>query len=199
MVYGLGRSVIRCLMEMFLTMRYTIVDLEATCWETNSSLPRMEIIEIGAVQLETAAGPVSRAFARFVQPVAEPHLSPFCIQLTGIQQEDVDKADPFSLVFWEFLDWIRDDLFMLCSWGAYDLHQFRVDCQRHGIPFPVSFERHINLKKEFARLHGTKPMGMPGALRHLKLPLEGRHHRAIDDVRNIAEIARRILPNIDPA
>jgi inhibitor of KinA sporulation pathway (predicted exonuclease) len=32
-------------------MRYIVVDLEATCWDGVRGSPKMEIIEIGAVQL----------------------------------------------------------------------------------------------------------------------------------------------------
>lgn len=177
-------------------MRYIIVDLEATCWQTGSSPSRMEIIEIGAVRLDAPAGPPVAEFNAFVCPIVEPQLSVFCLQLTGIQQMDVDTADPFPYVLEYFLDWIGDDPFTLCSWGAYDLNQFRIDCARHKVPFPATFERHLNLKQEFARLHSRKPMGMAGALRHLGLPLEGQHHRGIDDARNIARIAQLILPQI---
>jgi inhibitor of KinA sporulation pathway (predicted exonuclease) len=177
-------------------MRYILVDLEATCWEKGTNRQRMEIIEIGAVQLDTATGPLSREFSRFVRPVAEPQLSPFCVQLTGIQQADVDSADPFSMVFDEFVAWIGEAEFMLCSWGAYDLNQLRIDCLRHGRKLPDSFERHLNLKKTFSHLKGTKPLGMQAALRVLGLPLVGQHHRAIDDVRNIAQIALQILPGL---
>jgi inhibitor of KinA sporulation pathway (predicted exonuclease) len=36
-------------------------------------------------------------------------------------------------------------------------------------------------------------MGMADALRALGLSLDGEHHRALDDARNIAAIARTIL------
>ena len=175
-------------------MNYVIVDLEATCWEKGTRPQRMEIIEIGAVLLKSAAGSAVDEFSAFVRPVAERQLSEFCIQLTTIRQQDVDQADPFSVVFWDFLDWIGQEPFYLCSWGAYDLGQFRVDCDRHNIPFPDSFENHINLKKLFAQQHNTKPMGMAQALVHAGISLEGTHHRGIDDARNIAKLAQIILP-----
>lgn len=178
-------------------MRYVIVDLEATCWEKGNDPDRMEIIEIGAVWLESASGPVRKEFASFVKPVATPQLSKFCTQLTSIRQEDVDSAEPFWEVFPRFLAWIGDEPFRLCSWGAYDLKQFRKDCERHKFPLPVSFENHINLKQEFARLKGVKPMGMKGALALMEIPLEGTHHRGIDDARNIGKIAQIILPKIE--
>ena len=178
-------------------MRYVIVDLEATCWERGTSPARMEIIEIGAVVLAAAAGPAVSEFARFVRPVQEPVLSEFCIQLTGIRQSDVEGAETFPDAFAAFVEWIGDEPFILCSWGAYDLGQLRVDCNRHRIPLPATFERHLNLKKIFADLHGIKPCGMAAALRRLDLTLEGQHHRGIDDARNIARIATAVLPRIE--
>jgi 3'-5' exoribonuclease 1 len=178
-------------------MRYVIVDLEATCWERGSSPARMEIIEIGAVLLETSSGPASREFARFVKPVVEPVLSDYCTRLTSIRQEDVADAEDFPTVFPRFLEWIGSEPFTLCSWGAYDLNQFRTDCLHHHLPFPPTFEHHINLKKEFARWKGIKPCGMKAALALVQIPLQGRHHRGIDDARNIARIARSLLPILE--
>ncbi len=178
-------------------MRYVVVDLEATCWEEGADRARMETIEIGAVMLQTATGPAAGEFARFVKPVVEPILSGFCKRLTSITQEQVDAADIFRLVFPEFVYWIGAEDFALCSWGAYDLKQFRSDCLRHQIEFPPSFENHINLKNEFARTFKVRRCGMAKALRHAKIALEGTHHRGIDDARNIAKLAQLVLPRLE--
>lgn len=178
-------------------MRYVIVDLEATCWEKGTSPSRQEVIEIGAVLLPSSHESPSSEFARFVRPSAEPVLSAFCTQLTSIEQHHVDGADDFSIVFSAFLAWIGPQPFILCSWGAYDLNQLRIDCERHHLPFPAALDRHINLKKAFADWKGIKPCGMKAALGILGLPLEGQHHRAIDDARNIARIAHQLLPQLE--
>ena len=178
-------------------MRYVIVDLEATCWESRKSIEQMEIIEIGAVILKSSQGPIVGEFNAFVKPVIDSVLSEFCLRLTSICQQDVDEADDFKTVFPRFIDWIGAQPFILCSWGAYDLKQFRADCERHKIPLPDSFLQHINLKQEFADLKGIKPCGMAKALKILGIKLEGTHHRAIDDVRNIAKIAVTILPIVE--
>ncbi len=157
----------------------------------------MEIIEIGAVALATSDGPVMGEYSAFVRPVVEPVLSDFCTRLTGVRQSDVDLAEPFPAVFPAFLQWTGLDPFTFCSWGAYDLYQFRTDCTRHEIQFPRTLELHIKLKQTFARLQGIKPCGMKAALRQLNLPLEGQHHRALDDARNIAKIARVVLPRTE--
>jgi 3'-5' exoribonuclease 1 len=177
-------------------MSYIIVDLEATCWEKGTRPGRQEIIEIGAMRFNERLLREPDEFSAFVRPLLHPILSRYCVQLTGIGQTDVDKAELFPEVFTDFLNWIGNGPFALASWGAYDLNQFRNDCRRHSLKFPKSFERHINLKKEFARLKGIKPMTMKAALRYLNVSLDGRHHRGIDDARNIAKIAQTILPEL---
>lgn len=172
-------------------MRYIIFDLEATCDKQNFPPERMETIEIGAVTLEWAD-----SFTAFVRPVSTFALSAFCTDLTGITQSEVDAAEPFYTVFPRFAAWCEagNEPFTLCSWGAYDIKQLRLDCERHKMTFPANFDRHINLKRAFGEKFGTRPLGMMRALERLKLPAQGQHHRAIDDARNIARIAERLLP-----
>ena len=178
-------------------MRYIVVDLEATCWQERTDRARMEIIEIGAVVLRSAAGPLGEEFSKFVKPVASSKLSPFCMELTGIQQENINHAEYFWTVFPEFADWIGPEPFTLCSWGVYDLYQFQTDCRRCGLPFPDTFNYHLNLKKAFALWKNIRPCGMSKALEMMKIPLSGRHHRAIDDARNIVKLALLLLPELE--
>jgi 3'-5' exoribonuclease 1 len=177
-------------------MQYIVVDLEATCWPTGTYPARQEIIEIGAVRLQPPLFQPSDQFSRFVRPVAEPILSDFCCELTHIRQQDIDQADEFPVVLREFVDWIGSQAMIWCSWGAYDLKQLRVDCQRHHLTLPAMFEQHLNIKQAFARLKQIRPGGMKAALAIEGLALIGQHHRAIDDARNIARIAQSILPQL---
>jgi len=146
-------------------MQYIIVDLEATCWDEQVDRTKMEIIEIGAVVVEARHDEIIREFSRFVRPIVEPILSEFCKQLTTITQAQVDQAEPFPVVFREFVSWIGGEEFTLCSWGGYDLTQFRLDCGRHRIALPRTFERHVNVKQEFARVMNVRPCGMSKALK----------------------------------
>jgi len=172
-----------------------IVDVEATCWAEDAPSPN-EIIEIGAVAYRLGQGQCDE-FQTFVRPQLEPVLSPFCKDLTGIRQQNVDGAPSFPEAFDHFLCWTGDPaLFTLASWGAYDHMQFRQDCALHHVPYPI--ERHLNLKKLCRDLLGWhKPCGMADALRRLGLPLEGTHHRGIDDARNIARIVDCMFLTLD--
>jgi len=175
-------------------LNYIIVDLEATCWEVGTSVDRQEIIEIGAVRLRPPGLEREDTFAQFVRPVREPRLTPFCTELTGIRQSDIEQAALFPEVFAEFVAWTGPEPFQLVSWGAYDFKQFVVECERHGCPFPATFSNHLNLKAAFGVMRNSPPCGMARAMAVAGLLLEERHHRALDDAMNIAKLAAMILP-----
>ncbi len=176
-------------------MRFLIVDLECTCWESAPPAPK-ETIEIGAVMYDPRDGLIDE-FQMFVRPILQPTLSDFCRQLTRIRQAEIDSAPPFPEAFSALLAWSGAyKPFTLSSWGAFDHKQLREDCGRHGVAYPLV--EHCNLKKAFAKVMSIRPCGMAGALRRVGLPLEGTHHRGIDDARNIARLLAflmRIAPD----
>lgn len=175
-----------------------VVDLEATCSD-NGAVPKhqMEIIEIGAV-LARPSAPFEAIdeFQAFVKPVRHPVLTPFCTRLTYITQADVDAADAFAEVMDQFVRWaVGHGRFLFCSWGDYDRKQFLQDCGHRGVRFPLGAD-HINLKARFSERQGLKKrLGMAQALEAAGLALEGRHHRGIDDARNIARLLPWIFGN----
>lgn len=173
---------------------YIVIDLEATC-DDGGAVPgrEMEIIEIGAVIVHGETFEAIDELGTFVRPVRHPKLTPFCTALTSITQADVDAAPGFA----EAME--RLSRFMIKhahggppprfgSWGNYDKNQFRNDAAYHGVKLPFAGD-HLNIKQAFSDAMGTrKRFGMARALRRLGLPLEGTHHRGIDDARNIAKL-----------
>jgi inhibitor of KinA sporulation pathway (predicted exonuclease) len=168
-------------------MNYIIFDLEATCWEQWDRSDN-ETIEIGAVLIRDKE--IVSSFEQFVRPIKYPILSDFCKGLTSIRQEDVDQATYFYDVIQDFRKWIayQDDDYLLCSWGFYDRKQLESDCQLNRIETDW-LASHISLKHQYQEIRQLKrAVGMKGALAIEGIPLEGRHHRGIDDARNIAKI-----------
>ncbi|MBW8808955.1 MAG: exonuclease domain-containing protein [Lysobacter sp.] len=169
---------------------YLLIDFEATCAD-DQSLPRtqMEIIEIGAVMVETQTLSVIDEFQSFVRPVRHPRLTGFCTRLTSIRQADVDAAPSFAQMLEAFKPWLyqyRD--FVWGSWGDYDLHQLQQDCDFHRLPNPIGAP-HRNIKQAFAQAQGlAKKPGLGGAIGMAGLTFAGTHHRGIDDARNIARL-----------
>lgn len=170
-----------------------VIDLEATCSNDGAIPPQaMEIIEIGACWAEVD-GRVIDQFQSLVRPIERPVLTEFCIQLTGIEQQDIDPAPTFAEIS-EALEAFAlrharaESVWM--SWGAYDRKQIDLEIARHGIANPIPLP-HINAKKQFTKLQRVgKEVGMSRALTICGLELQGAHHRALDDALNIA----RILP-----
>jgi inhibitor of KinA sporulation pathway (predicted exonuclease) len=170
---------------------FLVIDLEATCDDQKRIRDRdMEIIEIGTVLVDAETFLPVAEHQTFVKPVRHPVLTDFCRKLTTITQADVENAPGFPEAIASLARFIdgRDVLF--CSWGDYDRRQFEQDARRHKVSLPFG-GKHLNLKKQFTvQLGGDMRYGMAGALRRVGLPLEGTHHRGIDDARNIA----RLLP-----
>ena len=177
--------------------QYIVFDLEATCWSREQTDENLhEIIEIGAVKLDENMNQLD-VFQTFVKPKENPDLSDFCMELTSIRQSDVDYAPLFAEALIEFEQWINhkdEDITLLLSWGHYDKTQLTRECEAKGYQGKIIdlLESHHSLKHEFAELRNTKPCGMEKALRILGLPLEGTHHRGIDDALNISNIFRSV-------
>ncbi|NXD17509.1 ERI1 exoribonuclease, partial [Nothocercus nigrocapillus] len=84
-----------------------VVDFEATCEEGNPPEFVHEIIEFPVVLLNTRTLEIEDAFQQYVKPEINPKLSAFCIGLTGITQDVVDKADAFPQVLQNVVEWMR--------------------------------------------------------------------------------------------
>jgi inhibitor of KinA sporulation pathway (predicted exonuclease) len=175
---------------------YLVIDLEATTddgGDDERAVPRdeMETVEIGAVLVRANTLAVEAEFQTFVRPVRHPLLTPFCTELTGITQDMVADAPAFP----EAMEALRQAMLVgrwgvvWGSWGLFDQTQLRRDCVFHGVEYPMP--EHMNLKNVFSAAQGRrKRYGMSKALRLCGLGLEGAHHRALDDAKNIA----RLLP-----
>ena len=75
---------------------HLVIYLEATCdADRRLSKYEMEIIEIGAVLVDTETLIPVDELGTFVKPVRHPVLTPFCTELTTITQADVDHAPLF--------------------------------------------------------------------------------------------------------
>ncbi|MEM7151757.1 MAG: 3'-5' exonuclease [Myxococcota bacterium] len=165
---------------------YIVIDLEATC-DRDHAIPReeTEIIEIGAVLVDSTTLQPLDEFQTFVRPVQHPKLTEFCTELTTIEQGHVDGA-PMLRDAIAALGRFLPGPVTLASWGAYDRNQFRREGRRKRIRMPWD-TAHLNIKERFAT-HAGRKMGVGGALQRVGLRFEGTAHRGIDDARNIVRL-----------
>jgi 3'-5' exoribonuclease 1 len=176
------------------SLNYIIFDLEATCWENTPIGYVQEIIEIGALLVDDYGQEIER-FNAFVRPSRHPNLSPYCKQLTGITQIDVNRAKHFPEVVNQFMDWaeIDDDDYILCSWGEFDQKMLAADCRLHG--FGEAWLKHyVNLKGEYRRIKRLpKGIGLKKTVEIEGFEFTGDHHRAISDAENLAKVFVKYL------
>ncbi len=173
-----------------------VIDIEATCW--NGKVPPgqvNEIIEFGICELNTETGEITKNKGILVKPERS-EVSPFCTELTTITQDLLDKE---GISFKEACMQIREDYnakeFAWASYGAYDIKMIQNQCKIRGEEYPLSQE-HINVKELFTEVKGLRrKVGMKGALHILDIPLEGTHHRGVDDAKNIAKVLHWCLTN----
>lgn len=153
---------------------YCVIDFEATCLE-NKKIDNQEIIEFPAVLLNADTMEQEAEFHSYVRPVRNPVLSPFCKQLTGIEQHTVDAAPAFDVVYGMFQDFMRAHGFDITSnWTdasaateqdapprrtvefvSYGDFEFRTilpgQCRLVGIDPPAETSHWINAKMLFTR------------------------------------------------
>lgn len=171
-----------------------VVDIEATCWEgTPPEGMSNDIIEVGICLLDVQTGEITDNRGIMVQPERST-VSPFCTELTTITQEMLDNEgvsfkEACRILKKEYLSQSR----AWASFGAYDQKQFDRQCKAMEIGYPFG-PSHINVKTLYAlKQKLNHEVGMAGALEQLNIPLEGTHHRGVDDAKNIAKILREIL------
>jgi inhibitor of KinA sporulation pathway (predicted exonuclease) len=165
-----------------------VIDVEATCWAGTPPPGQVnEIIEIGLTVVGLSRGErVSRH--RIVVRPNRSRVSPFCTELTGLTQAEVDGGVSFAAACRTLAAEHQAGARPWASWGDYDRKQFLRQCQATRTAYPFG-SRHTNAKAAFTTAHGLrKRPGMAEALRIAGLPLEGRHHRGEDDAWNIAAL-----------
>lgn len=175
-------------------MNFIILDLEATCWQGNKMGRQQEIIEIGAYQIN-GYGDWIDDFQAFVKPIQNPRLSTYCKDLTGITQEQINRAKTFDRIFQLFEEWVHelDGPKTLCTWGAMDLPFIIADCHLHDVDYSF-LPANIDLKNQYAQIKKlNREVGLAKALEFNDIDFEGSKHRAIDDAYNTSKLFLKYL------
>ncbi|KEG14920.1 hypothetical protein DQ04_00261190 [Trypanosoma grayi] len=175
-----------------------VVDVEATCERDGTNYPH-EIIELPGVLIDVRRGLVDtkRSFRSYVKPWRNPVLSDFCKSLTGITQEDVDKAPGLPEVVERFTRWYRETIpigakVAFAADGPWDFKRFIYECSilRDHVGFPGIFYEYLDIRTTFAHnFNRGAPIKLDSMLRRMRLQFVGRPHCGFDDATNIARLA----------
>ncbi|XP_031243941.1 ERI1 exoribonuclease 2 isoform X2 [Mastomys coucha] len=192
-----------------------VVDFESTCWNDGKHHSSPEIIEFPAVLLSTATGEIESEFHAYVQPQEHPVLSEFCTELTGIKQVQVDEGVPLKICLSQFSKWIlklqqqkkirfaagdsepSTSEVRLCAfvtWSDWDLGVcLEYECRRKQLLKPVFLNSWIDLRATYKLFYKRKPKGLSGALQEVGIEFSGREHSGLDDSRNTALLAWKMI------
>lgn len=128
------------------------------------------LTEFPAVLLNVSTGLIESEFHQFVRPTNRPQLSLFCIGLTGITQQQIDRANTFPDVFRDFQKWLNEVTVQkrlvfytkenlnrnvgqnatFCSWASFDLrHYFELEMGYNRLVRPESMAVWIDFEVEF--------------------------------------------------
>ncbi len=181
------------------------IDFEATCMEVNPAGFLHEIIEFPIILFNCAERKTVSVFHEFVRPKINPVLSEFCMQLTGINQDQVEHADTFVTVFERAHEWMNNQglfepgvHFAVVTDGPWDMARFLVQqCMIDHICVPFWASRWINIRKTFTNYYKLKYYpklpDIASMLEALGLKFEGRLHSGLDDAKNCATIVETLL------
>jgi inhibitor of KinA sporulation pathway (predicted exonuclease) len=110
----------------------------------------METIELGLVVVDLHEHRVVDSFQSFVRPRLHPLLTPFCKQLTTIDQSAIDSAPGFVEAMQRLSDFssgYADAAWV--SWGKYDSTQLRRDGTINQARCILESVPHFNVKDWF--------------------------------------------------
>ncbi|KAH3755907.1 Znfinger in Ran binding protein [Pelomyxa schiedti] len=187
---------------------FVVIDFEATCEDGVKVVPQ-EIIEFTSVLINARSLATEGEFHTFVRPQVHPVLTPFCQQLTGITQQNVDSGIPIDEVLQRHREWMEQHQLIQSQTGVPAKFSFKFVtcgfwplgvclphlCKDLNIHLPPYFaESVMNVKEEFTRhYHKQANGGIPDMMAALEMQLQGRHHCGIDDARNVARILVRMI------
>ncbi|XP_032915901.1 3'-5' exoribonuclease 1 isoform X3 [Catharus ustulatus] len=99
-------------------------------------------------------------FQQYVKPEINPKLSDFCISLTGITQDIVDKADIFPQVLQNAIEWMRQRelgtkySYSVLTDGSWDMSKFlNIQCRISRIKYPSFAKKWINIRKSYGNFY----------------------------------------------
>ncbi|MCM1988215.1 3'-5' exonuclease [Oceanirhabdus seepicola] len=159
----------------------------------NESCP-FEIIQIGAVKLNKNFETISK-LDRFIKPEIYKDIHPFVRRMTGIRIEQLNNAKSFKDVFKEFVDFIGDDIPILCIWGMGDMKELFRNVEYHSLNKSLVPKKYINIQF-FASNYFNCPkgcnIGLKNAVEMLHIPHTNEFHNAYNDAYFTAEIFKVI-------
>ncbi|EPY84333.1 hypothetical protein CB1_000483009 [Camelus ferus] len=117
-------------------------------------------------------------------------------------EDQVDKADTFPQVLKKVIDWMKlKELgtkykYSILTDGSWDMSKFlNIQCRLSRLKYPPFAKKWINIRKSYGNFYKVprSQTKLTIMLEKLGMDYDGRPHSGLDDSKNIARIAVRML------
>lgn len=177
-----------------LTLPHSLIifDLETT----DIALGDIEIVEVGALKLNTALEVVS-SWSTLVQPSALDKYTDYCKNITGISRDDLANAPKWETIWRQFAEFTSFRTTRLAAWGChFDFAVLQNQYKRLGLGCPHNMNAFDIRSMAYLVMswYGMKPKGwsLEKICERLDISAGGSFHRAMAD----ATYTHRILSRL---
>ncbi len=172
----------------------TVVDIEATCWETGKQPEKSthsDIIEIGWARVDVVNRTIEDRGTLLVRPQRST-VSKYCTDLTTITKDMLFAEGNEAMNFREACAYLRTNIktqqYPWASWGMYDYRMFVEHCDSLDVQWPFG-SNHLNVKSMYQTLFAYEDeYTAAAAVDNTVGGFEGTLHRGGDDAYNMARV-----------
>ena len=175
---------------------YLFLDLEMNTWKNVSGGLCSEVIEIGAVLMDSDQK-ILNTFSELVRPTHKKRLSPYCLKLTGISKGKLENALPLEVILVQMCEWANgyQKIEGIYSWNESDYRQIIKECEVKGIKTPLidALERsYIDYQQVFGQKFDWQTCGLADALDLFNIKQSDKAHRALNDAMDVARLYKKM-------
>lgn len=167
-----------------------------------------EIIEFACAALSLRTLELVGSWRTYVKPTHHPRLSEFCVGLTGINQADVDAGVGLASALDGLVTWLRTsellttpadgdatERFVVCTWTDWDMERMlHGEAKWRRIELPPFLRRWVDLKSVFGEtFKSAKGFNLAQSCASAGVAWDGRAHSGLDDARNTARLAAKLV------
>jgi len=176
---------------------FLVVDFEFTQYTKPMGKPRAffsEIIEIGAVGIDSDTFEVTGYIEDFVKPRFFPKQAAESMEFCMITEADMENAIEFGEMLLQLDSLYVPGKTYFVAWGDADYDVIKQNCERHMLPNPILLEDYLDLAAAYKMLKSDKKTtGLYRAIEELNIEMEGYGHTAYDDAVNTGKVLQKLI------
>lgn len=178
---------------------YLLVDFEFTTYTRPVGRPRAyfsEIIEIGAVLLDSESFKELGRYQSFVNPKFFPKQAKDSLAFCMITEKDMKKAVEFPEMVQKLAEMYAPGETYFVAWGDSDYKVLDTACKRYKIANPIRQEDYLDLAAAYKLMKGDNyTTGLKAATEEQNVDTAGLWHTAFDDANNTGKLLRKLVEN----